>query len=138
MTGKQYFQRALDADRRIQALAEQRQHLEDMALRRPGLSASGIRAQSGNHSALEQSVVRLLDAERKLAETINEYTEIIREAGEVIAKIGDEKMQRVLRLRYLSGMRWEEIAGKMGYTLRQTFRLHGLALRAAERILGLR
>ena len=138
MTGKQYFQRALDADRRIQALSEQRRHLEEIALHRPGLNASGIRAQSGNHSALELSVVRLLDTEKKLAEQMDEYNQIILDAARTIEKIGDEKMRQVLSLRYLSGLRWEEIANKVGYTLRQTFRLHGRALAAAERVLGIR
>lgn len=138
MTGKQYFQRALDAERRVRALQDQIAHIEDMALRRPGMSASGIRAASGNHSALESAVVRLLDTERKLSDQLDEYNKLIEEARGVIERIGDEKMQHVLRLRYLSGMRWEEIAPRIGYTLRQTFRLHGYALKAAERILGLR
>jgi DNA-directed RNA polymerase specialized sigma subunit len=69
---------------------------------------------------------------------MDEYNQIILDAARTIEKIGDEKMRQVLSLRYLSGLRWEEISNKIGYTLRQTFRLHGRALAAAGRVLGIR
>ena len=136
MTGKQYFQRVLDADRKRKALQAQINHIEDMALRRPTLSRSGVHAASGNHSALELAVVRLLDTEKRLADQVDEYTRLIDEASNVIEKISDSKEQAVLRYRYLSGMRWEDVAPRVGYTLRQTFRLHGYALRSAEKIIN--
>lgn len=46
-----------------------------------------------------------------------------------IEKMEDEDEQRVLRLRYIKGMKWEEVAVEMGYSWKQVHRIHSDALR---------
>lgn len=46
-----------------------------------------------------------------------------------IEKMEDEDEQRVLRLRYIKGMKWEEVAVEMGYSWKQVHRIHSEALR---------
>ncbi len=41
----------------------------------------------------------------------------------------NEDEQEVLRLRYILGMKWEEVAVKMGYSWKQTHRIHSSALK---------
>ena len=138
MTGKMYFLRVLDAEKKIISLQMQRDHLADLAYQRPGLSASGVRARSGDHSPLERAVVRLIDKEAQLAGQINNYMDLIEEAERVVEKISDEKYRQILSMRYFSRRPWEKIAEKTGYSIRQVFRLHGMALLEAEVILGIR
>lgn len=56
----------------------------------------------------------------KLKNCINLYDKI--EALE------DEQEKRLLKYRYIRGYRWEVIAEKMGYSIRQVFNIHNKAL----------
>lgn len=49
-----------------------------------------------------------------------------------IEALEDEQEKRLLKYRYLRGWRWEAIADKMGYSLRQTFNIHKKALQNIE------
>lgn len=46
-----------------------------------------------------------------------------------IQQMEDEDEQRVLRLRYIKGMKWEEVAVEMGYSWRRTHDIHSKALK---------
>lgn len=46
-----------------------------------------------------------------------------------IRQMKDEDEQRVLRLRYIKGMKWEEIAVEMDYKWAQIHRIHAKALK---------
>lgn len=48
-----------------------------------------------------------------------------------IRKINDEKEQRVLELRYIKGMKWEDVAAIMNYSVK---RIHGIHLEALKRL----
>lgn len=49
-----------------------------------------------------------------------------------IEALEEEQEKRLLKYRYLRGWRWEAIADKMGYSLRQTFNIHKKALQNIE------
>lgn len=46
-----------------------------------------------------------------------------------IRRIENEDEQRVLRLRYIKGMKWEEVAVEMGYSWKWTHKIHSDALK---------
>lgn len=82
-----------------------------------------------NYSDLEEFTeiidgqIELLKSER--LEKIKIYTDI--EAR--IKAMDNEDEQTLLRLRYIIGLSWEEVAVAIGYSWRQTHRIHGDALR---------
>lgn len=49
-----------------------------------------------------------------------------------IQQMEDEDEQRVLRLRYIKGMKWEEVAVEMGYSWKWTHEIHSEALKHFE------
>ena len=49
-----------------------------------------------------------------------------------IRQMENEDEQRVLRLRYIKGLKWEEVAVEMGYSWRRIHDIHGKALRNFE------
>lgn len=51
-----------------------------------------------------------------------------------IRNLGDEDEQEVLRLRYISGLSWEEVAVEIGYAWAQTHRIHSSALKNLKMI----
>jgi DNA-directed RNA polymerase specialized sigma subunit len=46
-----------------------------------------------------------------------------------IESLEDEQEKRILKYRYIRGYRWEEIADKMGYSIRQIFNIHSKSIR---------
>ena len=49
-------------------------------------------------------------------------------AKDIHAAVGDGEEAILLALRYADGYQWTEIAEKMGYSIRQIYRMHGDAL----------
>ena len=72
---------------------------------------------------------------QKIDREIDQYIDLKTEIRGVIDRVKDEKLQLVLRYRYIHFCSWEEIASQMGYGLRWIHTLHGKALAAVEEIL---
>ena len=49
-----------------------------------------------------------------------------------IESLEDEQEKRLMKYRYIRGYRWEVIADKMGYSIRQVFNIHNKALLALD------
>lgn len=135
MNAKQYFRRIRDTERRIAELKARQAHIRDLAYGNMRLSSSGVRSSSGNHSRLETAVIRLLDMDDRIAAELQACHDQIAEARALIDRIHEETYRSLLSMHYVSGLHWETIAQTMNYSVAHIYRLHGLALREADRIL---
>ena len=63
-----------------------------------------------------------------LHDEIDRKWEIRREIIKAIEDLPSESEKAVLRLRYINGKKWEQIAVEMGYAYQHIHRLHGSAL----------
>ncbi len=72
--------------------------------------------------ALEQQIEAL---KKERLSKITHYGEV----EEKIKKMKNEEEQMVLRLRYIRGLKWEEVALEMGYGWTHIHRIHASALR---------
>lgn len=88
----------------------------------------------GIPQTIGDSAVYLVAFEDQIKKDVHARNEIIRDALAIIEGVPDERYQLVLTLRYREFMRWKEIARRIGYTQRQTTRLHKRAIKAAEKI----
>lgn len=75
-----------------------------------------------DYAAILDEQIELLKEER--LEKARCYQKIERQ----IRQMENEDEQEVLRLRYILGMKWEEVAVKMDYSWRQIHRIHSSAL----------
>ena len=75
-----------------------------------------------DYAAILDEQIELLKEER--LERVRCYQKIERQ----IRQMENEDEQEVLRLRYILGMKWEEVAVKIGYSWKQTHRIHSSAL----------
>ena len=75
-----------------------------------------------DYAAILDEQIDLLKEER--LERVRCYQKIERQ----IRQMENEDEQEVLRLRYILGMKWEEVAVKMNYSYRRTLDIHGKAL----------
>lgn len=69
---------------------------------------------------IEQSVAALAGAQRRLLEEIR--------------KVESADLCGVLELRYIDGLRWTQIARKMGYSVDNVYKIHGKALTRFEAV----
>lgn len=87
-----------------------------------GMPHGSSHSDLSDYAAILDEQIELLKRER--LEKIRCYQKIERQ----IRQMENEDEQEVLRLRYILGMKWEEVAVKMDYSWRQIHRIHSAAL----------
>ena len=88
-----------------------------------GMPHGSSHSDLSDYAAILDEQIELLKEER--LEKVRCYQKIERQIGQM----ENEDEQEVLRLRYILGMKWEEVAVKMGYSWIQTHRIHSSALK---------
>ena len=120
---RRYREAAAEQDRLMAEIARWRSLAEWVS---PSLS--GMPAGSGGPGRMIAAVECLDELEAELAEQIVERVTIRREIGQAIDRLPDERLARLLRLRYIDGMTWEKIAVQMDMTYQWVCQLHGKSL----------
>lgn len=87
-----------------------------------GMPHGSSHSDLSDYAVILDEQIELLKEER--LEKVRCYQKIERQ----IRQMKNENEQEVLRLRYILGMKWEEVAVKMGYSWRQIHRIHSSAL----------
>ena len=124
---RRYREAAAEQDRLMAEIARWRSLAE-----RVSPTLSGMPAGSGGPARMIAAVERLDELEAELAEQIVERVATRREIGQAIDRVPDERLARLLRLRYIDGSTLEKIAVEMHYCYKQTKRLHWRALDVLE------
>ena len=124
---KEFLRRYRECERREQEILEEIQRLR-MDQMFPSMVNDGMPKGSQQSDlsdyvvAMERQIGRLKRERLKKARTREQIDLAIRRRME------NPDEQRVLRLRYLWGLKWEEVAVKMSYSWKQIHRLHSSAL----------
>ena len=87
-----------------------------------GMPHGSSHSDLSDYAAILDEQIELLKEER--LEKVRCYQKIERQ----MRQMENEDEQEVLRLRYILGMKWEEVAVKMDYSWKQTHRIHSSAL----------
>lgn len=82
-----------------------------------------------SQSDLSGYAATLDDLIEKLKKERLEKIQHLRNIEDQIGKLQDEDEKRVLRLRYIRGLKWEEVEVEMHYRWTQIHRIHGKALK---------
>jgi len=110
------------------ALCARAEQYREMAMRATGRTDAIRVSGTSERSKVEKYILELWDVHNELQKEISVLMERSRKAEKLIETLPDDRHRTVLQLRYLCGMSWEEIARKMGYTLRWVHQLHKNAL----------
>jgi DNA-directed RNA polymerase specialized sigma subunit len=132
MTPKEYLSRAYYLDMRIRSKAMQIAELETLATKvNAALSPIKVQTSKDNHK-MESTVIKMTEYQEELNNDMKKLIQVKRETKEVIDSVTNDEYRVLLELRYLSSMRWEEIAVEMNYSIDHVFRLHRRALKAVK------
>ena len=127
MTKKEFLNQYLNAEKEIGIKLDQISRLRELSTKiTQTLTPDKVKSNSENR--LESSVSKIVDIEREIGASIDQLERIRLQVESVINSVPNVNQRNVLRLRYISGMKWEQIAVKLNYDYRWVLRLHGKAL----------
>lgn len=130
---KAYLQRYRAALARYQSLARSIVELREtltgttQALRPDPVSGGG------GQDRMAGVVARIADMEAELSDALADLDAQLRQTVAAIEAVPDETQRAVLTLRYIEGMDWNGIQGRLNYEKTQIFVIHGRALVAVNR-----
>lgn len=131
MTSKVWLSRGRNIDREINALLsaldEARARAESVTQRITGDTVQG--------SKDPHKYDRLVELENEIDQRVDELYAVKLEIITATAKLTDNRLRELLVRRYVENKSFEQIAVDMGYSWRQTCRLHGDALVKMEEVL---
>lgn len=138
LTAKDYLTQAYRIDQRINAKLEQVEQLRALT-RKATASYSGERvSHSRIVTAMEDTIIRLMEAERELNQGIDRLVDLRRNIYEVLRDVRDPELQLLLELRYLCFKNWSEISVALELEDRYVFKLHSRALAEVQTIISAR
>mgnify|MGYP000755177782 CR=1 FL=1 len=127
MTKKEFLNQYLNAEKEIGIKLDQISRLRELSTKiTQTLTPDKVKSNSENR--LESSVSKIVDIEREIGASLDKLERTRLQVESVINSVPNVNQRNVLRLRYISGMKWEQIAVKLNYDYRWVLRLHGKAL----------
>lgn len=127
---KEFLKRYRKAVRREQDILDEIQRLRADKMF-PSVCNDGM-PRGSSQTDLSDYAANIDEAIEELKEERLEKIKIYREIAMRIRCMKDEDEQEVLRMRYIKGMKWEEVAIKMNYSYRGVLKIHGKALENFE------
>ena len=125
---KKYLSQAFGLNQRIESKLGQIEELHDLATKATVTYSDMPMNPNRGHSRMEDCICKIIDLESEINQDMIQLVELKKDIIGRIKAVESTELQTVLELRYLSYMRWEEIAIELGYGIDNVFRLHRNAL----------
>ena len=93
---------------------------------------SGMPGGAGDGQALPRAVERIMDAMQEANAQVMECQQIRKEIMDAMAQTVDVQDYGILYMRYIGGMKWEQIAAKIGMDVSRVYRRHKAAVKALD------
>ena len=136
MTAKEYLSQAFNLDNRINSKLEQVSVLHIMATKATSTLSDVPPSGSRNVQQIEDIICKIVDLENTINADIDQLVDLKVEITATVQRMDNLAYRTILEQRYLCYKTWEQIATNMGYDVRWLHRLHGKALREAEKLLN--
>ena len=124
---KEYLNRYRQAVHKYNSLQEQEKQLRSQMDGPKAIEYSDM-PKAHKQTDLSDYMVRLERILDRIANEKNEMQKIQLEIEEKIKDVMDGEQSRILYLRYIQFMKWEDICVEMGYSWRQIHNIHSKAL----------
>ena len=135
MDAKEFLSGAFRMDQQVQSKLEQIEALRSLAEKMTIRITRDPVSRTPDPSGMENTVIRILEAEEELNRRIDALVEMKMRIGRVIEQVRDPTLRLILEKRYLLFQRWDEISIDLDFTQRWTLMKHQDALDAVQEIL---
>ena len=125
---KKYLSQAFGLNQRIESKLGQIEDLHDLATKATVTYSDMPKSPNRDGSRMEDATIKIIDLENEINQDMMKLVELKKDIIRRIKAVESVELQTILELRYLSYMRWEEIAIELGYGIDNVFRLHRNAL----------
>lgn len=125
---KQYLKQYLILTKEIDRINDDIERVRSLAARMTQSFSSDRVQTSPRGDQLPDAIARIILLEDQLNAKAIKMLEMREQIEGLIDKVEDQTLRTLLKYRYISGLRWEEIAVKMNYSYRSVCYLHGRAL----------
>lgn len=125
---KNELMKAFRIEQDINNKMEQIVSLRELATKASNVLSDMPGSPNRNIYKTEDIIVKFIGMEEELKKEISSLLETKQYVKDLISWVTDREGRIILEQRYLQYDKWEEIAGEMGYTVRQIFRIHDAAL----------
>lgn len=122
--------------RKIRALELCREELMELTQQITSRIQADKVSASGMGDKLGEKVAAMADLDSQIDQCLMVAADQLRELWSMLQGVDNATYYTVLVSRYIHGMSWEAIAREQHYTLRHTYRLHGLALQELRKSLN--
>lgn len=126
MTAKEFLRRAREVDRRVDEATERVERIR--ARLESGRMSSLTGMPRGGGADWTETADRLIELERVVNARTRELVRWKLAAIDAIRSVEEPRLAEVLELYYIDGLKWEDVAQRMGLDVRWVYRLHGRAL----------
>ena len=133
-TGKELFTSLREKARKAELAKQQLEELKTMAAKCTPVMHLAPSGGSGESRTLENNVLRIESAEKELQAIIADYVATKLQVMELIRCL-DAEEQQVLQLRYVEGLKWEEIAARLPACLSSVHNIKNAAFLQIDRML---
>lgn len=92
------------------------------------------RVQTSLEDVLSKNMAQLDEMQRRLNELRSQVPVVMESVTGLINKLEDEKGKTILYYRFISNVKFDVIANKMGYSRQNIYRIYGESIKNLERI----
>lgn len=131
---KAFLRKVRELDHEVDAAMKQVDSYEASATRITSHYDHMASKVNGNSS--ENKIINLIDAREKCNRAIDCFVDYRDKCLNLIDRIPNPDLKKVLMFRYIDYLKWNEIKKKMQYSESQTFKLHSQALSEFEKVLN--
>ena len=129
---KKYLSQAFGLNQRIESKIDQIAVLNDLASKATVTYSDMPKSPNRDGSRMEDAIIKIIDLESEINKDIRKLMELKKDIIRRVKSVESAELQTILELRYLSYMRWEEIAIELGYGIDNVYHLHRKALHEIE------
>ena len=135
MNAKEYLEQAYRLDQEINEKLEQLERHRALAQKVTASYAGECVSHTRNNTSLEDTVVRMIEAEEELNRDIDRLVDTKRDISKLIDQVRNDDYRLLLQKRYLNFHTWKQIAEEMSYGNRWLFAQHKKALAVIDKLL---
>ena len=136
MTAKEYLGQAYRLDQRITSKLQQIDSLRSLTRKVTASYDGEVVSRSRNVHSMEDTIIRLMEAEEDINKQIDELIQLKIEIGETINQVRNESYRLILEKRYLCFLPWDQIASEMKYSRRWVLNRHERSLEVIDKLLA--
>ena len=134
MTAKEYLAQAYRLDQRINSKLMQIDQLRSLTRKVTASYDREAVSHTRNVSSLQDTIIRLIEAEDELNRQIDKLVDLKMEIASVIDQVRNERYRLILEKRHLCFMGWDQIAQDMNCSRRWVLCEHDRALEVIDRL----